>query len=129
MFLRFSRSISCAVDNVILYLQLNVKDFGEFQVFAFFEIRKVFSALSKVENVAVFNESRTTTTATPVLGIMVTHMRTPYLCGCGVRIVYSIRVCHNLLLDKRNGSTLSFYMNNIEYILRKLTIIFLYENF
>lgn len=36
MFLRFSRSISCAVDNVILYLQLNVKDFGEFQVFAFF---------------------------------------------------------------------------------------------
>lgn len=106
-----------------------LRTLASFRSLHFFEIRKVFSALSKVENVAVFNESRTTTTATPVLGIMVTRMRTPYLCGCGVRIVYSIRVCHNLLLDKRNGSTLSFYMNHIEYILRKLTIIFLYENF
>lgn len=58
-----------------------------------------------------FYESRTTTTLTPVLDCSVTRHAWPHIyAGVGFRIVYSIRVCHNLLLDKRDGSTLSFYV-------------------
>ena len=72
-------------------------------------------ALSYVENVAVFNESRTTNSTHSCLDYVDKGLLYPVIphiySSVGYCIVYLIRVSHNLLHNRRNNLTLSFCTN------------------